>query len=287
MTPQWFKDAIRDWPTVFWLPIPKQAGLDGRVGAVLSPDYMGATPEQVMLTTEGSIPPFETVFRNNPLTQSGGAYARTGDVRILLPYPLPPGIIVIVGFEANDAYPYYDDYIYNGKIDGVISIVMKKDDYRDLTLQTDGFEYLRYDQISNTDSGFRYNPKTAMKGLEPLYRKPQYKAAVFGFSQNGDGVVGTKHPLYSNNSMPYLDNYQELNSLQFGSVINSLKLERWIRSIRVQSSMHAISYVEIKSPYLRGIDWPEVGGVNWWGNKNLVNEEFSGKFLDKRGFPIG
>lgn len=286
MTPQWFKDAIRDWPTVFWLPIPKQAGLDGRVGAVLSPDYMGATPEQVMLTTEGSIPPFETAFRNNPLTQSDGAYARTGNVKILLPYQLPPGIIVIVGFEAHDAYPYYADYIHNGKIEGAISIVMEKDDYRNLTLQTDGFDYLYYDQSSNTDSGFRYNPKTAMKGLEPLYRKPQYKAAVFGFSQNGDGVVGTKHPLYSSDGMPYLDDYEELSSLRLGSEISSLKLERWIRSIRVQSVMHSISYIEIKTPWLRSIDWPSADGEAWWKNKiNMQEAEFSGG--DKRGFPIG
>lgn len=291
IAPQWFKDAVNDWPTAIWMPMPTKEGQNPSF--VVSEDLVGfgaSYADSAEVTSKFS--PYDK-------------FAFDGDQRRLLSTVLPAnwlqrGAIIIAGHALRNANGPYDiEHRYVGQA-GVsvfvadnISIYGEPGGYWTSLAQgrLGSGGQIDNEYISPTTHIVSPESNPASKTYQN-YSRPQYRCAVLGISSAGDVVVGQGHPDYAN-ERPYQEAYRSIGTMDASkfSFINRLAVARdWDYESGVPDRS-LLTFLEVRLPDMAPIVFPPIvqpGAKTWWRDKGYCSEGDSAPvILDKRGFPIG
>lgn len=292
IAPQWFKDAVNDWPTAIWLPMPTEEGQEPSF--VVSEDLVGFEA----LRIDDSV---EVNSKFSPYDK----FAFDGDRRRLLSTVLPAnwlqrGAIIIAGHAlANANGPYDIENHYVGQAGVYVGVAEK--------MSSSGETYGYWVTLARgrLGSGGRIDneyidPATHIFSPESNpanktyqnYSRPQYRCAVLGISSTGDVVVGQGHPDYAN-ERPYQEAYRSIGTMDASkfSFINRLVVTRDFDYEYGVSDRSLLTFLEVRLPDMAPIVFPPIvqpGAKTWWRDKEYCSEGDSAPvILDKRGFPIG
>lgn len=309
--PQWFKDALQDWETAVFLPLPdlngnKYTGDWGyfsprtiKVNPFISSsdvDVIGSNPHSDDYASQYQYPnrlfmPFEK-----------GVWGREVRYRILRMAgseapALKNGAIIIMGYGIGGEEI--------GRLD-VSGEVATQAVWGSKIAVGSGTSWSGYVTNPSAIVRTRYSlDRTNINNSSAVYYAdnpphdyrdfclPQFRCTVLGISPTGDCVVGQGHPMYAHmrdkqqdyisiGTINDIENLQEIENYVFdGNFGNELDP----KSIPVFAG---VTFIEVLIPNVNGIVFPPIAGEsNWWKNHNNTAEaKVGGLILDKRGFPI-
>lgn len=287
IAPQWFKDAVNDWPTAIWLPMPTEEGQEPSF--VVSEDLVGF--EVLDLNNKSA----EVNSKFSPYDKFAfGGYKQ----RVVLGATLPAnwlqrGAIIIAGHALVNANGPYD--IENRGAGSAGVSVFVEDDIGYWTSLAQG----RLGSGGRIDNEY-IDPATHIFSPESNpanktyqnYSRPQYRCAVLGISSAGDVVVGQGHPDYAN-ERPYQEAYRSIGTMDASkfSFINRLVVTRDFEYEYGVLDRSLLTFLEVRLPDMAPIVFPPIvqpGAKTWWRDKVYCSDGDSAPvILDKRGFPIG
>lgn len=308
--PQWFKDALRDWETAVFLPLPdlngnKYTGDWGYfsprtikdspfisssdvdvIGSPYADDYASQYqyPNRLFMPFEKGVWGREVRYR---ILRMAGSEAPA----------LKNGAIIIMGYgiggEEIGRLDVGGEVATQAVWESVIA-VGSETSWSGYVTNPSAIVSTRYslDQTNINNSSTVYyadNPPHDYRD----FCLPQFRCTVLGISPTGDCVVGQGHPMYAHmrdkqqdyisiGTINDIENLQEIENYVFdGNFGNELDP----KSIPVFAG---VTFIEVLIPNVNGIVFPPIAGEsNWWKNHNNTTEgKAGGLILDKRGFPI-
>ncbi len=287
IAPQWFKDAVNDWPTAIWMPMPTGEGQEASF--VVSEDLVGfeATHTGDSVEVNSKFSPYDK-------------FAFDRDKRRLLSTVLPAnwlqrGAIIIAGhalLNANGPYDIENRYVESAGVSVFVEDGWPNWYWTSLAqgrLGSGGRIDNRYIDPETNIVSPESNP--ANKTYQN-YGRPQYRCAVLGISSTGDVVVGQGHPDYAN-ERPYQEAYRSIGTMDASkfSFINKIAVERDFENEYGVPGRSLLTFLEVRLPDMAPIVFPPIvqpGAKTWWRDKGYCSEGDSAPvILDKRGFPIG
>lgn len=286
IAPQWFKDAVNDWPTAIWLPMPTEEGQEPSF--VVSEDLVGFQVSNI----------YDSVEVNSKFSPYD-KFAFDAKLGLVLGATLPAnwlqrGAIIIAGHALLNANGPYDLENRGAGQAGV---------YAGVTDEPNGYwETLARGRLGSggqIDNEY-IGPATHIVSPESNpanktyqnYSRPQYRCAVLGISSTGDVVVGQGHPDYAN-ERPYQEAYRSIGTMDASkfSFINRLVVTRDFEYEWGVPDRSLLTFLEVRLPDMAPIVFPPIvqpGAKTWWRDKGYCSEGDSAPvILDKRGFPIG
>jgi len=286
IAPQWFKDAVNDWPTAIWLPMPTEEGQEPSF--VVSEDLVGFQVSNI----------YDSVEVNSKFSPYD-KFAFDAKLRGVLGATLPAnwlqrGAIIIAGHALLNANGPYD--IENrGAGSAGVSVFVEDSPIGYWTSLAQG----RLGSGGQIDNEYIY-PATHIVSPESNpanktyqnYSRPQYRCAVLGISSAGDVVVGQGHPDYAN-ERPYQEAYRSIGTMDASkfSFINQIVVERDFELEYGVPDRSLLTFLEVRLPDMAPIVFPPIvqpGAKTWWRDEVYCSEGDSAPvILDKRGFPIG
>ena len=296
--PQWFKDAVRDWPTAVWYPIPTEKYLDDDFVPLptVSSSITGFSNHVTDYVSEADpeyFAPFEKYGRWGKY--SFGAFEMPEGW-------LTNGAIIIVGHTTvnmndynrrKDIYNSGDNWNYGKFVGAKLSqynsdnaYIIGASRYEAGAVIVDEYKY----PIQNT----RYKAQQRLRRYED-YTRPQYRCAVLAIAPNGDVVVGDGHPAYAG-ERSFQDRYEFVGNFDQ----NKLQYLNWIdiwHSVSYEegnatSTFPLNTFIEVLMPNVTPIAFPpidhsEAEVITWWKNRHYCSDVVPPIAVDKRGFPIG
>lgn len=310
--PQWFKDALRDWETAVFLPLPDLNGekYTGDWG-YFSPRTTKASPfisssdVDVIVSNPNSNNYASQYQYPNSLFMpfEKGVWGNEVRSRILRlagseAPALKNGAIIIMGYGIGgeeigrlDVEP--DEFIHQVAWESEIAV---------------GDEVYWGWYVSNPSAVVRTRyslDQTYINNGSAVYYAdnpphdyrdfclPQFRCAVLGISPTGDCVVGQGHPMYAHMrdkqqdyiSIGTINDIENLQAIETHVFNGNFGNELDLRSIPI---LAGVTFIEVLIPNVNGIVFPPIAGAsNWWKNHNNTTEDkVGGLILDKRGFPI-
>lgn len=283
--PEWFKDAVDNWPTAYFrsfLSGQSRIASGSNVTVTSSlPLYSGA-PVNLQYRDLDT----DFVIRKNRTT-----ITPRGEYGAFLREPAPT-----------------DDYLFSGLalpnmedgIDDVMIIVGAA------AVQPLGAEPIFFSRTyGELDLSFltgqtvvAITPTSAIENDLTFFKRPQYRAATLAFKKTGaDSCVvaqGQAHPEYVKN-IPYLNKVQE--------VTMATSVSKAIHHLGVffdNVGSFGITFIEVKSPHatpisfdFSGVEESDAEGVSWDLRTKGLKQTASGvevvggsRLLDYRGFPL-
>ena len=302
VAPTWFKNALNDWSTAIWYPLPVAFENPSEQEAYNSPTVSASISA---FSDDGmSALDLRGTHKNfSPYERLGALLDSRPDRNGFLEVPvgtLSNGAIIIVGHAMNDSN--YTPEVYNKapwSADGgevgvnvhppfpgneVISVIATSG-YSASGKLHDGLA-LPEQHISSSGS-----PVPPMLRYEN-YSRPQHRCAVLGISPTGDIVIGEGHPAYAG-SRPMQRPYVSIGTLNPARLAALTQLETWVTPSYADAGSRNVplrTFVEVLLPGVEPIKFPPTVGLPdavWWRNKNLCIEGEEPVLTDKRGFPIG
>lgn len=283
--PEWFKDAVDNWPTVYFrsfLSGQSRIASGSNVTVTSSPPLYGGAP--INLQYRDLDTDFDIRKNRTTITPRGeyGAFLRE---------PAPTADYLFSGL----ALPNMED-----GIDDVMIIVGAA------AVQPLGAEPIFFSRTyGEFDLPFitgqtvvAITPEDAI-GIDPtFFKRPQHRAATLAFKKTGaDSCVfatGHAHPEYVKN-IPYLNKVEEtMIPTAVSKAIHHLGV--FFNSI----NFFGITFIEVKSPHatpisfdFSGVEESDAKGVSWDLRTKGLKQTASGfevvggsRLLDYRGFPL-
>ena len=282
IAPQWFKDAVNDWPTAIWVPMPTEEGQNPSF--VVSEDLVGFEVSNT----------YDSVEVNSKFSPYD-KFAFDGGQEATLPANwLQRGAIIIAGHALINANGPYDIENRGAGRAGVSVFVADSPigywtSLAQGRLGSGGLIENRYISPMTEIVSPESNP--ANKTYQN-YSRPQYRCAVLGISSTGDVVVGQGHPDYAN-ERPYQEAYRSIGTMDASkfSFINQIVVDRHFEFEYGVPDRSLLTFLEVRLPDMAPIVFPPIvrpGAKTWWRDKGYCSEGDSAPvILDKRGFPIG
>lgn len=298
VAPQWFKNAVRDWPTAIWYPLPVAFENPSEHEAYNSP-----TVSASISAFEDRLPVFiEGTHKNFSPYERVGAELLGGSSYLEVPVgTLSNGAIIIVGHAMKEINPTPE--VYNKSHSSAVGCFTGVNVHppwpdREVISVCAASGYSAYgelhDQLALPEQhiGSNDSPVQPMLRYEN-YSRPQHRCAVLGISPTGDIVIGEGHPAYAG-SRPMQRPYVSIGTLNPARLAVLTQLQTWndppIGSEGDPSPVPLRTFIEVLLPGVEPINFPPTVGFSdaaWWRNKNLCIEGEEPVLTDKRGFPIG
>lgn len=309
--PQWFKDALRDWETAVFLPLPDLNG------EKYTGDWGYFSPQ----TTKAS--PFISssdvdVIKSNPHSDDSASQYQYPN-RLFMPFEkgvwggevrsrilrlagseapaLKNGAIIIMGYgiggeergRLDVRTEFANQVVWESNI-----AVGSEISWSGYVSDPSAIVHTRYSldlTYINNGSAVYYadNPPHDYRD----FCLPQFRCAVLGISPTGDCVVGQGHPMYAHMrdkqqdyiSIGTINDIENLQAIETHVFDGNSGGELDPRRIPVFAG---VTFIEVLIPNVNGIVFPPIAGAsNWWKNhNNTIEAKVGGLILDKRGFPI-
>lgn len=283
--PEWFKDAVDNWPTVYFrsfLSGQSRIASGSNVTVTSSQPSYGGAP--VNLQYRDLDTDFDIRKNRTTITPRGeyGAFLRE---------PAPTATYLFSGL----ALPNMED-----GIDDVMIIVGAA------AVQPLGAEPLFYSttygefdlSFLTGSTAVATTPESAIEIDHTFFKRPQHRAATLAFKKTGADscvfAIGQAHPEYVKN-IPYLNKVQE--------VTMASAVSKAIHHLGVffdNAGYFGITFIEVKSPHatpisfdFSGVEESDAKGVSWDLRTKGLKQTVSGvevvggsRLLDYRGFPL-
>lgn len=312
--PQWFKDALRDWETAVFLPLPDLNG------EKYTYDWGYFSPQTIKDSPFISSSDVDVVKSNPHSDDSASQYQYPN--RLFMPFEkgvwgnevrckilrlagseapaLKNGAIIIMGYGIGGEEIGRLD-VSNGFVDPGF--------WESKIAVGDEASWSKWGGYVNNPSAIvrtRYSlDRTNINNGSAVYYAdnpphdyrdfclPQFRCTVLGISPTGDCVVGQGHPMYAHMrdkqqdyiSIGTINDIENLQAIECRVFDGNVGGELDLKSIPVFAG---VTFIEVLIPNVNGIVFPPIAGEsNWWKNHNNTTEaKVGGLILDKRGFPI-
>lgn len=300
--PQWFKDAVRDWPTACFVPLAQKANENTFESAIYAPSLVGRFEYSGDAGLEDGL--WKSIYVRDILAPFGefGIESVGINGRYLLRYTLDVSslntdrIIVILG---NTCHLHPSAQIEFEYEQGSPLQSLKR-----------GMNYYAYPNFSSTikpvpppygfardydtarispRSSFGINPEDMPEAELHSFQMPQHRALVLGTGgDEGALSYGYGHPKYTNSRDVNLGYYHAFSSYY----LEAFDFNKKIKKIHVSAyAGDAITFVEVLTPNIVGCDFDySAQGTpgRWWRDAKLVQEMANARpATDRYGFPIG
>lgn len=299
VAPTWFKNALNDWSTAIWYPLPVAFENPSEQEAYNSPTVSAST--SAFANGLMSALDLKRTHKNfSPYDRFGTTLSNKYTYLEIPVGALSNGAIIIVGHAMQEENPSPEVYnkgpwsAFGGGV-GVNVHPPWPDDYVISVIAASGYSASGglHDRLALPEQHISSNGSPVQPMLRyENYSRPQHRCAVLGISPTGDIVIGEGHPAYAG-SRPMQRPYVSIGTLNPARLAALTQLQMWLNSSYYESDSREVplrTFVEVLLPGVEPINFPPTVGFSdaaWWRNKNLCIEGEEPVLTDKRGFPIG